>query len=194
MQKIPVAVLDTPVEGANLNIGTLRDQLSAAPTLLVFLRHFGCIFCREVVNDLRHVVENTPDYPRVLFFYQGSEAQGRDFFGKYWPDASYIADAPLYFYDAFGLERANATELFGPQVWACTLRAAAKGNSPGKAVGDSWQMPGLFLTQGENVMWHHVYRHAGDHPRWREVVQYAPGYAGDFAAPVLGTEQRRFAR
>lgn len=33
--------LDTPVDGLNLRPGTLRDQLGPAPTLLVFLRHFG---------------------------------------------------------------------------------------------------------------------------------------------------------
>lgn len=38
---IPPATLDTPVAGLNLRPGTLRDQLSPAPTLLVFLRHFG---------------------------------------------------------------------------------------------------------------------------------------------------------
>ena len=39
--RIPPEVLDLPVQGVNLPPGTLRDQLSDQPTLLVFLRHFG---------------------------------------------------------------------------------------------------------------------------------------------------------
>ena len=38
---IAADTLDTPVAGLNLLPGTLRDQLGATPTLLVFLRHFG---------------------------------------------------------------------------------------------------------------------------------------------------------
>ncbi|MFP4322626.1 MAG: SelL-related redox protein [Anaerolineales bacterium] len=196
MQKIPTAVLDTPVEGVNLTIGTLRDQLSNGPTLLVFLRHFGCIFCREVVTDLRRVVKATPAYPRVLFFYQGTEAQGRAFFGHFWPDAAYVADVPRYFYTAFGLERANMVQLFGPQVWACSVRATAKGNVGGRVVGDSWQMPGLFLAHGNQIVWQHEYRHAGDHPLWREVLAHVPG-SQNVEYPTtasLAPEQRRFAR
>ena len=43
---IPDALLDQPVNGPNLIPGTLRDQLGEELTLLVFLRHFGCVFCR----------------------------------------------------------------------------------------------------------------------------------------------------
>jgi len=40
-ERIPAAVLDRPVEGVNLSEGTLRAQIGFAPTLFVFLRHFG---------------------------------------------------------------------------------------------------------------------------------------------------------
>lgn len=41
MQIISETILNRPVQGVNLTPGTLRDQLGAGPTLLVFLRHFG---------------------------------------------------------------------------------------------------------------------------------------------------------
>lgn len=41
IRQIPAEVLDAAVEGVNLRPGTLRDQLGADATLLVFLRHFG---------------------------------------------------------------------------------------------------------------------------------------------------------
>ena len=41
MNQVDRKVFDQPVVGVNLQPGALRDQLSAGPTLLVFLRHFG---------------------------------------------------------------------------------------------------------------------------------------------------------
>ena len=42
MQTIDPQILAQPVDGVNLNLGTLGDQLDPRkPTLLVFLRHFG---------------------------------------------------------------------------------------------------------------------------------------------------------
>ena len=76
MQSIPETTLAEPVAGVNVVPGTLRDQLAPGDTLLVFLRHFGCIFCRETVADLRAVSESDPDFPKVLFFFQGSPTEG----------------------------------------------------------------------------------------------------------------------
>lgn len=41
MKSIPRATLDGAVEGVNLAPGTLQTQLGDAPTLIIFLRHFG---------------------------------------------------------------------------------------------------------------------------------------------------------
>jgi hypothetical protein len=41
MARIAPGILDTSVTGVNLHPGSLRQQLGAQPTLLVFLRHFG---------------------------------------------------------------------------------------------------------------------------------------------------------
>ena len=55
--------------------------------LLVFLRHFGCMFCREMVRDLRRISEAMPGFPPVLFFFQGTVEEGQSFFAQHWPQA-----------------------------------------------------------------------------------------------------------
>lgn len=40
-KRIREEILEQPVQGINLSQGTLRNQLSDQPTLVVFLRHFG---------------------------------------------------------------------------------------------------------------------------------------------------------
>jgi len=41
MDSIPQTILDATVRGVNLAPSPLRAQLGEAPTLLIFLRHFG---------------------------------------------------------------------------------------------------------------------------------------------------------
>ena len=147
-----------------VNISETLEPLLQQPTLVVFLRHFGCIFCRELVADVRRAAETTPDYPPVLFVYQGTPAEGKTFFADLWPEAVAIADAEQQLYHRFGLTQGSAAQMFGAQVWACGVRAALKGHFIGKPIGDPWMMPGVFVVHGERVLWQHDFSHAGDHP------------------------------
>jgi hypothetical protein len=137
----------------------------------VFLRHFGCIFCRELVADFRAVTETQPGYPPVVFVYQGRVADGERFFGRLWPEAQAIADLPRKWYTAFGLEKGSVGQMFGPQVFACGLRAALKGHGIGLPIGDPWVMPGIFGIHRNRVLFAHDFSHAGDHPRLDSLPQ-----------------------
>jgi hypothetical protein len=171
---IPLNILQSAVTGLNLRGGTLADEIGGKPSLLVFLRHFGCMFCREMVRDLRRITETTPDFPPVLFFYQGTVEEGQNFFGQYWPQARAVSDVPKTFYTAMGLRRATFGQMFGIQVWTCRLRAMSTGNFIGKAVGDPWIMPGVFLVQGSEMLWCHRFMHQGDHPDWSKIPDKIP--------------------
>jgi hypothetical protein len=168
VERIPAAVLDRFVSGVNLMPGSLRDQLGDRPTLLVFLRHFGCTFCRETVAELREAAA-APDYPPVLFFFQGSPTEGRAFLRRYWPEARAIADPEFVLYEAFGVQRGSLLQLFGPGVFRAGRRAYEKGHANGPRSGDIFRMPGVFLVRGERILWQHSYRHAGDHPDFRSL-------------------------
>jgi hypothetical protein len=170
---IPDAVLDAHVRGVNLSPGTLRDQLGGGDTLLVFLRHFGCIFCRETVADLRAVAEGDPAFPPVLFFFMGTPMEGKAFLRRYWPGVRAVADLERRFYAAFGVERGGIVQLFGPAVWRARRRAAAKGHENGKRVGDVFMMPGVFLVRGGRIVWSHEYHHAADHPDFARIPEQA---------------------
>lgn len=96
-------------------------------------------------------------------------AEGVAFFGRYWPEARAVADAPRRLYGAFAIRRGGAREMLGPGVWLAGARAALKGNRAGKAVGDPRTMPGLLLVRGDLILWRHAPRHAGDHPDFARV-------------------------
>lgn len=78
-KRIPKDILEREVIGLNLAGRTLAGQLTAPVNLLVFLRHFGCVFCREMVADVRNAATQEANYPNVVFFYQGTVEQGQDF-------------------------------------------------------------------------------------------------------------------
>ena len=172
---IPAALLDETVVGVNLVPGTLGDQLGDGPTLLVFLRQLGCIFCRETVGRLRATTAARSDYPGVLFFFQGTSTEGRVFLSRAWPEARAVADRQKRFYEAFGVARGGLRQMFGPGVWAARRRAADAGHAQGERLGDVWMMPGVFWVEGGRVVWRHAYGHAGDAPDFERLPELAVG-------------------
>ena len=170
---IPDELLDSVVTGMNLAPGTLRNQLGTDVTLFVFLRHFGCMFCRETLADMRKVSEEDPRFPTSIFFHQGTAIEGRAFLRRYWPDVRAIADQRAEFYEGFGVERGGLIRMLGPSVWASKSRARAKGHANGERTGDIWRMPGVFLVRGEEVVWAHEHRHAADHPDYGLISERA---------------------
>ena len=173
MARISEASLSRVVSGVNLMPGTLADQIGDSETLLVFLRHFGCIFCREMVADIRAAKESDPDYPKVLFFFQGTPTEGRAFLRRDWPDVRAIADAEQSFYEDFGVNQGSFLQIFGPRALLSTSRARAKGHSPGERSGDILRMPGLFWVRGAEILWAHRFRHQADHPDFKQLPALA---------------------
>jgi hypothetical protein len=169
--RIAEPVLDFVVTGMNLSPGRLRDQLDEEPTLFVFLRHFGCMFCREAIADIRAATESDPWFPRTLFFFQGTPTEGRAFLRRYWPGVRAVADPTAELYAAFGIERGGLAKNLGPKVWQARRRALDKGHRNGRRSGDVWRMPGVMLTRGDRIHWAHDVRHAADHPDLAEVAR-----------------------
>jgi hypothetical protein len=123
--------------------------------------------------DARQAAEKDRQFPAPLFVYQGTVQEGQDFFGWISPEARAISDPSRRLYQGFGLERGGALQMFGPEVWSCGMRASRKGHGVGRPVGDPWQMPGFFLVRGDQVLWEHRSRHAGDHPDWSRLSALA---------------------
>lgn len=169
---LPSTLLKTPVFGINLKADTLQGNLDPEGTMLVFLRHFGCMFCREMVADLRHHSETDGERERILFFYQGTVPEGREFFGKHWSSARAIADQSLKFYEGFGVPKATLAEAFSPAVWRSGMKTWSRGHRPGRPQGSIRQMPGLMWVQAGRIVWRHDFEHAGDRPNLSEIPRF----------------------
>jgi len=96
---------------------------------------------------------------------------GADFLDSLWPGAAGIADPDKRLYQDFQVGRGGVSEMFGPSSVACGIRATAKGNFIGRKQGDPWTLPTFVLVDGDQILWRHDGSHAGDHPRWLDIME-----------------------
>jgi AhpC/TSA family len=139
----------------------LADMSEGQPIMLVFLRHFGCTFCREALGDLYrlqsqiaargvrpvvvHMVDDTVAEQHMTKFGLGHIAR--------------VSDPSKALYGAFELRRGTFGQLYGIDTWVEGMRAGLlEGHSVGSEVGDNTQMPGVFLVHKGEII--RAFRHA----------------------------------
>lgn len=162
---------------------TLDEHSRLTPVLLVFLRHTGCMFCREALADLaRQQQEIEALGARLVLVHMGNEAQAAAFFTHYGlENVPRISDVERNLYRAFALSRASLICLISPRVWWRAFQVSILGrHGVGPLAGDGFQLPGAFLIfHGEIVR---TYRHQSpaDRPDYLALVT-----GRDYAAPEL---------
>ncbi len=166
-EPLPEALLSHSISGLHLQGATLGEQIGRGPTLLTFLRHSGCIFCRETIADIRRARDEEPGFADVVFLTQSLAEHAARIFSGLWPGVPVICDAEPVLSRGFGLRRGGLGQLLGPSVWAAGIRALSKGHFVGRPVGDLRLLPGLFLVVNQVVVWEHHFRNSGDQPRLR---------------------------
>ena len=156
--------------GANL-----LELAQASPVLLVFLRHFGCSFCRQAISDvadLRGELNHRGVQP--VFVHLGTPERAKQFFDYYGiGDVERISDpeAAIYQHPVFQLSRTNPwSNLLQPMVWMGWLKGAIFRHGIGKIEGNGHQMPGIFFLKGGKIVRHFRYRTIADEPDYLKLV------------------------
>lgn len=155
--------------GENL-LDLSKDQL----TLLVFLRHFGCTFCREALADLsenRLRIEALG--AKIVFVHMSDNETADRYFERYQlSGAVHISDPDCTYYSAFGLTKGNFNQLFGLQTWVRGFQAGlVEGHGIGKQLGDGFQMPGIFVIQDGEIRQRFIHKLASERPDYLELVR-----------------------
>jgi hypothetical protein len=143
--------------------GLSRDS----PLLVVFLRHLGCTFCRETVQDVaRSREELEAAGARPVFVHHGDDAAAAELLSRRgMADALRVSDPERRLYRAFALGRGSLSALFGPRVWWRDFVAGVlKGHGVGKLDGDGFQISGAFLLHEGRMLRSHRTRCAADRP------------------------------
>lgn len=140
-----------------------------SPVLVVFLRHFGCTFCREALADLRAGrggIERSGT--RLLLVHMADDDLAAKFLSEYGlDDVTRVSDPGAALYRACGLERGTMGQILGWRVWWRGVTALVAGrHGIGRLVGDGLQMPGVFLLREGRVVRSFRHRHAGERPAY----------------------------
>lgn len=130
----------------------LADASMQAPLVMVFLRHFGCTFTRQILRGLQELEQQAKRHNATLVLvHMLQSGQEIDYLGQN-SDVVRVADPRCELYRAFGLGKGGFIELFGPQVWWRGAIAIFKGCGVGHLAGDGLQMPGAYVFHQGKVI------------------------------------------
>ena len=124
---------------------TLAEASESRELVLVFLRHFGCTFTRQILRGLEALQQSArqhgADLVLVHMLRNGEESRYLAGHGG----TARIADPRCELYRAFGLKKGGWRELLGLHVWRMGVVSIFRGCGVGHLAGDGRQMPGVFL-------------------------------------------------
>lgn len=151
---------------------TLAEVSRGRPILVVFLRHFGCAFCREAVADLaRERAAIEAQGTGLAFVHMGSESEAAAFFARYGlADVERVGDPEGRLYRAVRLARGGGRQLLSPTIVRRGLAAALQGHLPGRIGGDPRQLPGVFLVLDGTTVREFRHANAADRPDYLELA------------------------
>ncbi|MFT4692874.1 MAG: SelL-related redox protein [Verrucomicrobiia bacterium] len=164
-------------EARTQNGQDLLSMSNEAPLLIVFLRHFGCTFCREALSDLASKqVGIQATGSKIVFVHMSQEAKAAEFFGEYGlSDVARVSDPTGKIYQTFDLHRGNWKQLAGWQVLKRGLEAGlVQRHGVGQPVGDFRQMPGVFLIYRGELLKSFRHKFASDRPDYGAMANLWP--------------------
>ena len=143
---------------------SLLDASTSQPLALVFLRHFGCTFTRQILRGLEDLKQAADHHgARLVLIHMLKDGAENRYLPA--PGAvARVADPHCELYRAFGLGKGGFLELFGPKVLWLAILAIYKGCGVGYLAGDGRQMPGAFLFHHGKVLSAQRARSASDLP------------------------------
>ena len=156
---------------------SLIELSRSGPVHLIFLRHFGCTFCRETLADFgsRRRFESGSS-AQLVFVHMSMPCRGEMMLNRYnLSGVDHVSDPHRRLYRAFGFERASLGQLMGPKVILRGIRAVLTGGHwAGRLEGDGFQLPGRVLIHKGIITQVVRYRTAADHPDFAELAGLSP--------------------
>lgn len=159
------------------NRGENLDELARdRRVMLVFLRHFGCTFCRETMSELAEKKRRIEAQGIKIVLVHMINTEVADNILKLYEldDLSHIADVHQKLYYQFGLRKTTIRSLMGfPNWWRAMVAGVFKGHLIGKPAGDPFQMPGVFVFHKNRILNKFTYRYVSDRPDFVKLARVA---------------------
>ena len=168
------ALADTQISEGH----TLLDLSQEQRLLIVFLRHFQCIFCIETIQALRKQMERIQKAGArlVLVHMDTPEAAGRYLTKHKMEGVVAVEDTEKRLFAAFGLGRTSLLKVFGPRTMFRGMLLTLSGKIPGPYAGDKFQLPGAFLVHQGRILAGYRYNSISDLPDFAAIAEAHPRY------------------
>jgi hypothetical protein len=158
------------------------------PSLVLLLRHFGCVGCAEQVTELRpRLDELARAGVRTVLVGNGTTEQMAAFVERHALEGCRVevtTDPGLGLYAALGLRRSIWATL-GPRALLDQARALAHGHPHRRIEGDPTQQGGALLIDRRGVVrLVHANRSLGDHVPTSDLVEAALRLAIEASGPA----------
>ena len=163
--------------GADVPLGELwREQ----PAVLVFLRHYGCVFCRAIAVQLHRARDGFESAgARLAVIGQGTPEQSEAFRRAQSIALPVYSDPERRSYEAAGAKVATFSELFSPRTVArgightvtSRIRQGSIAVHQGRLVDNPAQLGGvLVIAPDDSVRYAHLSEDASDNPPIDEIL------------------------
>ncbi len=154
---------------------TLLAVVDEGPVLLLFLRHFGCAFCRQTLDQVSALREQIAARGvRPVFVHLGTPERAKPFFDYYkLEDVERVSnpEGTLYQHPVFQLGRQSIwIQFFTPRVVAGWLGGALRKYGLGKVEEDGHQMPGVFVLKDRRIVNVFRYKTIADEPDYLKLI------------------------
>ena len=147
-------MMQAPHAAVTLDTGETRELsefYKENPLILVFLRHFGCIFCREQIAELRPFKNEN-----IVLVSMGRVQEAAEFKHKMEIPQAMISDPNKLLYEAFGLRKGSFGQVLNPTLARKSIRLMKNGHKQGALKHDPWMMAGVFrIEQDGEVSYSH---------------------------------------
>jgi len=154
---------------------SLLELAEASPVLLIFLRHFGCSFCRQAISDIADLKDELAKRGvRPVFVHLGTPERAKPFFEYYGiGDVERVSDpeAAVYQNPVFAISRIHPVlTLFQSAVWMGWFKGALFKHGIGAIKEDGKQMQAIFFLKGPKIVRVFRYKTIADEPNYLKLV------------------------
>ncbi|MCU0708623.1 MAG: SelL-related redox protein [Pirellula sp.] len=152
---------------------SLLEMSRERKVLVVFLRHAGCTFCRETLDELsKRRSEWTSKGIQPVVVHMGTADEGVAMMKRFGlADVPNLSDPDCRLFRAYHLPRGTWRQLFGWRVWKEGFRTALiKGYGFGSLAGDGFQLSGAFLIRDGQILSAAPSKDAADSCPWKPLL------------------------
>ena len=153
--------------------GESLDEMSRnSSVLVVFLRHCGCTFAREALDDVaQQRAAIAAAGTKIVLVHMQTDADAQALFTRYkLGDLPRISDPEQKLYQAFELQRGSLWQVMGLSNVLPAIRSIFRGNLSAIPNSDIFQLPGAFLIRDGKIVNAFRAARSSERPDYQEVA------------------------